>query len=210
MVLKDEWFLKTLQDDWELNLVYLQEAPKGDGDYLSEEWYYCIKSKIGILIEGIRNNWNDIIIWADIDIQFFRKCTGIIQRSIHNRDIVFQIWNKRKNEVNSGFMAIRCNERTLAFFEAVSKTSFEGRRFADQDVINDMLRQGSISLRWGFFPREIYHIHLCMAPFNIALHHACGTPVPSIKDGRKIGSIELKIKQLQTIRRLAPFFLWGE
>ncbi len=208
LVLKDQWFLKTLQDDWELHLIYLKDAPKGDGDYLSDEWYYCIKSKIALLIEAIKNNWNAVIIWADIDIQFFRRCTDIIEQSIQNNDIVFQIWNKKKKEVNSGFMAIRCNEKTLAFFKTVLATPFKDRKYADQDIINDMLKQGSMSIRWGFFGREIYHIGLGVVPFNIVLHHACGTSAPFIKYGRKISSIELKIKQLTRLRRVKGFYLW--
>ena len=43
--LRDEWFLKTLQDDWELNIVQLNDAPQGNGDYLSPEWHYCINKK---------------------------------------------------------------------------------------------------------------------------------------------------------------------
>lgn len=64
IVLKDEWFLKTFEDDWELNISYLENAPKGSGDYQSDEWFYCIKTKIKILIEAIKNNWNEVIIWA--------------------------------------------------------------------------------------------------------------------------------------------------
>jgi len=99
IVFKDKWFLRTLQDDWELNLVYIKDASKGNSDYLSEEWYYCIKTKIEILIEAIKNNWNDIIIWADIDIQFSRKCTGIIERSIPRKDIVFKYGMRKRQKL---------------------------------------------------------------------------------------------------------------
>lgn len=203
IVLKDEWFLKSLQDDWELNLVYLEDAPKGKGDYLSNEWYHCIKTKIDILIEAIQDNRDDIILWADIDMQFFRKCNGIIEKSIQGKDIVFQKWNMGKTEVNPGFMAIRCNENSLAFFEAVRKVPFDGKKFADQDVINDILTQGTRPLQWDFFPQTIYQVLMGPVPFNIALHHACATREPFIKNGRKVGSIELKIKQMTAIRRFA-------
>ena len=208
-VLKNEWFLKTLKDDWELNILYLEDAPKGSGDYLSEEWFYCIKIKIEILIDAIKNNFNDIIIWADIDIQFFRECTDIVEQNIQGKDIVFQLWDKKKEEINSGFMAIRCNEKTLALFETVLKTPFSGRAFADQDVINDILKQDLIPLQWGFFPRDIYHVMLGIAPVNIALHHACATPEPFILNGRKVSSIDLKIEQLTAIRRFTASSLWG-
>lgn len=33
--------------------------------------------KIEYIIDAIKNNWNDIILWADSDMQFFGKCTEI-------------------------------------------------------------------------------------------------------------------------------------
>jgi hypothetical protein len=139
--LKNEWFLKTLQDDWELHIVDLDNVPQGNGDYLSREWYYCLKKKIDILIDAIKSNPDDIILFADMDIQFFRPCTGIIKECMQGHDIVFQMWRKSGTDVNPGFMSIRCNDKSRAFLEAVSAVPFDGRAFADQDVINDLLKK---------------------------------------------------------------------
>jgi hypothetical protein len=203
--LKNDWFLKTLQDDWEINICEIEDAPPGEGDYLSDEWYHCIEKKIGMLVQAIKDNWDEIIIWADIDIQFFRPCTEMVLQSMHGNDIAFQMWHKNGADVNTGFMAIRCNERSLAFFEAVLEVPLEGRDFADQDVINDLLEGGVPPVRWTRFPREFFQVKLGPVPRNIALHHACATPKPFIKDGRKIGSMELKAKQLSSIRTFAEY-----
>ena len=205
--LRDKWFLKMLQDDWELNIVQLQDAPAGNGDYLSPEWYFCIHKKIEVLINAIKENGNGIIIWADIDTQFFRPCTGIIEQAIQGNDIVFQMWHKNSTEVNTGFMAIRCNEKTLAFFKAASKVPFKGRDFADQDVINDLLKQGFPPVQWGLFPKDIYQVMLGLVPRTIALHHACATAEPYYKNGRKISTMELKYEQLTLIRQFAEYSL---
>ncbi|MBM4309974.1 MAG: glycosyltransferase family 77 protein [Deltaproteobacteria bacterium] len=207
-VLKDEWFLKTLRDDWELHIVDLDDVPQGNGDYLSREWYYCIRKKFDILLDAIAANPDGIIIWADIDIQFFRPCAGIIRRCLQDRDIVFQRWNRSGSEINSGFMAIRCNDRSRAFFKAVSATDFSRRAFADQDAINDLLKAGSPPIRWGVFPRTFYHVYLGPAPGRIALHHGCGAPPPGIRDGRFISSIEHKIDQMIMIRHQAQTPWW--
>jgi hypothetical protein len=200
-VLKDDWFLKTIRDDWELNIFDLDDVPPGNGDYLSREWYYCINKKLDILLDAIAANPDEIIIWADIDIQFFRPCEGIIRRCMPGRDIVFQRWNSLGSEINSGFMAIRCNARSCALFEAVAATDFNHRVFADQDAINDLLKAGSPPVRWGVFPRTFYHVDLGPAPTAIALHHGCGTPAPGIRNGVFVSTMQHKVEQMTMIRR---------
>ena len=111
--LKNEWFLKTLQDDWELHIVDLDNVPQGKGDYLSREWYHCIRKKIDILIDAIKSNPDDIILWADMDIQFFRPCTDIIKECMQGHDIVFQMWRKSGTDVN------RASWRSAAMTTAV-------------------------------------------------------------------------------------------
>jgi hypothetical protein len=208
--LKDKWFLKTLQDDWELHIVDLDDVPQGNGDYLSREWYYCLKKKIDILIDAIKSNPDDIILFADMDIQFFRPCTDIINECMQGHDIVFQMWSKSGTDVNPGFMAIRCNDNSRAFLEAVSAVPFDGRAFADQDVINDLLKKGSPPIRWGVFPRDMYQVMLGLVPDTIALHHACATPPPCVRNGRAISSMDHKVEQLTAIRRYVESPLWGK
>ncbi len=203
--LKNDWFLKTLQDEWDVHIMELGDTPGGDGDYQSDLWYFCIERKIGALVEAIRDNWGDIVLWADIDIQFFRPCTDLVLDCMQGHDLACQMWHENLGDVNTGFMAIRCNERSLAFFEAVRELPFEGRDFADQDVINDLLDGGEPPVRWTRFPRQIYQIKLGPMPGDIALHHACATPKPYVKDGRSVTSIDLKIEQLTSIRTLAEY-----
>ena len=111
-ILKDEWFLKTLKDKWELNIKYLEEKEQGDGDFGSPLWYYCCRKKVEFIIEAIRNNWNSIILWADIDMQFFGECTGIIEKTMEGNDIACQTWCAKNRTANTGFMAIRWKYRT--------------------------------------------------------------------------------------------------
>lgn len=199
-VLKDEWFLKTLQDDLELKIKYLDEVKEGKGDFQSPEWHYSLRKKIEYIIDEIKNNRDEIIIWSDIDIQFFSKCTEIIEKAMQDRDIVFQLDDAKAQTVNSGFMAIRCNPKTLLFFETILKADFKNLRLPDQDVANSILKQRSIPLKWGYFPKQIYATYLGGVPLDIALHHACGTKEPFTKNGKRFGSIEMKIEQLKEIR----------
>ena len=79
-----------------------------------------------------------------------------------------------------------------------------------QDAINDLLKSGTPQIRWGLFPREVYQIMLGLVPDTIALHHACATPPPCVKNGRTLSSMDHKVAQLTAIRRYVESPLWGK
>jgi hypothetical protein len=173
-LLADEWFLPSIKDNWEICIKYLAEY-KDQGDYLSPQWYKVIQEKITLLIEEIKKNTGNVILWIDIDFQFFRECTPEISRAIRYKDIVFQIWDKNERQVNTGFMAIRCNNQSLSFFERISSIDYSTFRFADQDAANQLLKDCK-DLRWGFISPNVYSVNMGEPPLNIVAHHACSTP----------------------------------
>jgi len=194
-ILKDEWFLKTIQDDWELNIVYWGKIGEGDGKWNSPGFKYLIRKRIEYLVNVIKDNWGDVIIWSDIDIQFFGRCTNIINKSMQNKDIVFLSDYRPTKKVNGGFIAIRCNAKTLLLFESVLKTNLEELPYHDQSAINNILRENLIDIKWGLFPRQIWALsNPGELPVDIVLHHAICAP-----------TVESKIKQLEEIRKLVMF-----
>ncbi len=196
--LKDEWFLKTLRDRCEVKLVHLPLS--GSGDDRSAEWYACITEKIVLLIDQIRRHWLDSIIWADIDIQFFRRTVPLVRRTLREYDLAFQACGPDKKTAGTGFMGIRCNEPTLSFFERILERGFAGRPFADQDTANEVLAAGDIPLKWTLFPETVYNARLGPLPRRPVLHHACAAS-PQERNGRRLGSLDLKTLQMLEIRR---------
>jgi len=194
-ILKDEWFLKTMKDDWDIYIKEIEGFGE-NGDYQSKQWYYCLKEKINLIIDEIKKN--DFIVYSDLDVQFFGKCKDFFLNKLKDKDIVFQAWNYHSLEANGGFMAIKCNENSLTFFEEVQKFNFEDKLFGDQDIINYVLKKTNIN--WGLFCNRIYSIGLGDLPHNILLHHACCTPSPYYRNGKRIGSLELKLKLLEKIK----------
>jgi len=205
-ILKDEWFLKSLQDSWELNLLRVAITEKKYADFSTLGFKEAVKEKTELVFRSLKDNFGDVIIWSDLDIQFFGKCSDIINDSIKENDVVFQSeWGDAK-EVNAGFMAIRCNQKTFGFWQSVLKriNSAEWNQPAvnDQSIINDLLRKKSGDIKYDVFPGRFWaKSHPGKPPRNILLHHANCT-VPRVREGRLIGSMELKIKQLNEIRRL--------
>jgi len=203
-ILRDEWFLKSLQDDWELNILQVEISEKKYGDFSTPGFKDAVKKKTELILNSIKDNFGEVIIWSDLDIQFFDKCSDTIENSIKEKDVVFQSEFGDSREVNVGFMAIRCNQKILEFWQAVLKrvNSPEWNQPAvnDQSIINDLLRKEPIDIKYGIFPERFWAMsHFAKTPRNILLHHANCT-APRLKKGRLTGSMELKIEQL--IRRL--------
>ena len=198
-VLKDI-FLTTLQDDWELHISHWGKAVQ-DGDWGTPSFAKLVKKKIAYIIETIKENTGDIIIWSDIDIQFFGKCTDAILKSMPGNDIVFQSERWPAKEINAGFMVIRCNDKTILFFKTVLDFEIENLKFFEQSAINTILKEQKVDLDWDVFPKQIWApSHGGMPPADILLHHANCTE-PRVINGKKLGSMERKIIQFKEIRK---------
>ncbi|MFH2069013.1 MAG: putative nucleotide-diphospho-sugar transferase [Candidatus Omnitrophota bacterium] len=205
-ILKDDWFLKSLQDDWELNILQVGATEKKYGDFSTPGFKDVVKKKTALILDSIKDNFGDVIIWSDLDIQFFGKCSDTIEYSIKEKDVVFQSERGGGGEVNAGFMAIRCNRKTIEFWQAVLKrvnsSEWNQPEVNDQSIINGLLRKKSGDIEYDIFPNCFWaKSHPGKPPRDILLHHANCT-APRLKKGRLTGSMELKIEQLSEIRRL--------
>jgi len=198
--LKDDWFLKTLVDDFELNFSYLGSNSGQEVHFSSDYWFNALRKRHEYLCQAIRDNQGDIILSTDFDIQFFGPCLPIINKSIAEKDIVFQSeWWPPTGEVNVGFVAIRCNEKTLDFYNRTARMEFEKMPLGAQSAINKLLQEKSNNLNWGVFPAQIWaRSHGCAPPDDIALHHANCTV-----------NTAAKVKQLKLIRRMVSAKSWS-
>ncbi len=201
--LKDEWFLKTLADDFELHLLCLGSNNGGQVHFASDFWFNALRKRHEYLCQAIWNHPEEIILSMDCDIQFFGPCLPVIAEAIQDKDIVFQSENwPPMGTVNAGFVAIRCNDRTRDFYARVAEIPFETMPLGDQTAINQLLCNEPGNLRWGVFPAQIWaRSHACAPPVDIIAHHAnCTSGTAS------------KIQQLKLIRRMVsakPLSLFG-
>jgi len=88
-ILKDEWFLPTVGSEYKLVLrEYDQEC---DGGICGNRGFIrSVSHKFDLLIEATKENWGEIFVFSDMDIQFFRPSQEIILNCIGDKDIVFQ------------------------------------------------------------------------------------------------------------------------
>jgi hypothetical protein len=194
-------FVKSMKDDWETVFLYWDTIDEKEGDFGTPGFITHMRQRVETVRTIIKKNWGDIIIWSDIDIQFFRKCSKLIEKAMVGKDIVFQSESWPKKEVNGGFIVIRCNEKSLLLYETVLKTDFEKLPYFEQTAMNEILTENKIGIRWGILPRPFWAMSCHYdPPVDIALHHANCT-FPRIVKGKTIGSLEQKLSQFKRVRR---------
>jgi hypothetical protein len=201
-----EVFLESIKDaNWEINILYLGDAGEGGGDFASKGFAQLMKKKIEKIIQTIDDNMGDVIIWSDLDIQFFSACSDLIDIAINGKDIVLQAEHSpEKQEVNTGFCVIRCNEKTRALYDSIRNTDTASLPIGDQTAMNNLLKENKNSVKWGLLPGQFWamsHAMVCgiSPPMDIVFHHANCT-FPTEVDGQRKGSIELKLQQLKDVK----------
>lgn len=181
-------FEESIKDDFELNIL----------EFDADDFTNLMKKKIECIAESIEENMGDIIIWSDLDIQFFKPCKDILLQSMEEQDICFM--DEGGNDVNTGFMVIRCNEKTKKFFEMVLKLDFSQLSINEQSAINMVLNYYKHDVKWDKLPKKIWaYSNGRIPPEDIVLHHANCTLVKDEND-QLVNSTEKKFEQLRTVK----------
>lgn len=205
-VLLNDWFLPTLEDTIEVVVKKIdQHCPSGT--YMQSGWTQTMLGKIDLIRQAILEHPQDIIVYADIDIQFFKPIEKDIREALKNCDLAVQK-DSKKGAICAGFMALRANETTLAFFNLVRERMINNPGVSDQPTINQLLvAEKYQGIHWNFLPVTFFgtgtlsYSHFAnkktwqegdavIMPANIVLHHANYTT-----------SIENKIKLLSYVRK---------
>jgi Nucleotide-diphospho-sugar transferase len=176
--LYERFFLPSLDTDaFELIPCLLQQD--GAGEFLADDFKNCIRFKLAKILESIEQNSGAIVVWSDIDIQFFRlRPAHILAYFDRTTDFVAQRWSLTSNEVCGGFYAIRCAPAMYEFFTEVSALTRDRTGGNEQDAINLALKTSSSHINWRFFGPEFYsRSHGIRIPPDALLHHAtCVVP----------------------------------
>jgi Nucleotide-diphospho-sugar transferase len=210
-ILLDQYFVRTLIDEWN---VIRHELHSADAiDYGTHDFKIIMFQKISILINEIipSESKSTFFILSDIDIQFFKKCDEVIAAVMEGKDMVFQSerGGNRLN-VNTGFIAMRPNEKVLNFWKQVRQElmkAMESKEFTEEQIVANQILPRANGLKWGIFPNEIWAwTNAKISPSEpgfekIVLHHANGTRPKKFKS-----SLQLKIEQLELVSRCYQFW----
>lgn len=204
-ILKNEFFLPSLGNEFEVILdKYKQECPTGK--YLEKGWNKAVANKANTIIKAIKENWNKIFIFSDVDIQFFSLNKQIILECIKDKDIVFQK-DSITGTLCTGFFVCRGNKKTLKLWQTIKKRLKEEKVVDDQLELNSCFRneKSPYNLKWGYLPRKFFSPGLSpnigpnlwkpgvklLIPKSIVMHHANWTR-----------GIKNKVLQFEYIRKL--------
>jgi len=205
-IFKDQWFLPSLQDHFEKEMFYYADTP--GGAYLDATWSHAIVFKVQTIISEIKKNWGNILIYSDVDIQFFAPLTPYITKRINDKDILCQR-DDPTNQFCAGFVIMHCNTATLKLYEqTLAACKLEGR---EQIAFNRMIR--CLKIKCGYLPQSFFGggtfsgkiwtpgMPLSVPP-NPVMHHANFT----IGTQNKIAQLEY-VRDIVSARKAGKFNL---
>ena len=169
----ERFFLSSLdRTSFELSAYTLDQ--KGAGEFLADDFKRCIRFKLEKIIESIQGNSDAVIVWSDVDIQFF----GLQPRHIlayfrPGTDFVAQRWSLGNDTVCGGFYCIRCSAKMEDFFNEIMYLTADKTDGNEQEAINLALKTAPVRISWRLFGREFYsRSHGIHVPSNTLMHHA--------------------------------------
>jgi len=186
--LYERFFLPSLNRSvFELHPIWLEQG--GNGEFLAKDFKNCIRFKLAKIRESIRQNRSEIIVWSDIDLQFFGLHPAHILAYFDSEtDFVAQGLNSHNSVICGGFYAIRCSTKLDDFFDRVAQVTEHETDGNEQEAINSVLATAPDSIHWRLFGCEFYsRSHGIRIPQGALLHHAtCVVPGDSISQKTKM------------------------
>ena len=140
-VLKDTFFLPSIQDDFEIIFEFAPQTSQ-TAVFMSEGWTATTMRKVDLIIRAIEENMGDVFIFSDVDIQFFAPIQECIEKLIEGKDIIMQR-NNPEGVLCTGFFACRANEKTLLLWKDVKKHMHDNKLHSDQISFNKCIKKGS-------------------------------------------------------------------
>jgi hypothetical protein len=202
--LKDQFFLPSIQDDFEIIFEFCEQTCPS-AKFMSEGWTDTTLRKVDLIVRAIEENWGSIFIFSDVDIQFFCPIQETILKLMQDKDMVIQK-NSPNGVLCSGFFACRGNEKTLHLWQDVKKTMQKNKLNSDQNSLNRCIKRHNTknpyNVVWGYLPSTFFGGGTLTGhewspgmslpvPHNIIMHHANWTK-----------GIKNKIAQLVYVRKM--------
>ncbi|CEL93245.1 unnamed protein product [Vitrella brassicaformis CCMP3155] len=168
---------------------------QGDGTAKSESWFHAIASQSRYWVDVVRENFHfnrsedshsnatqaTCVIGCDVDIQFYPGWQTKVKECLQQHDICFQ----REAPINTGFFAMRCNERTLHWWTSVRDHLVKDRKGRFNKWTRYVLTSAEdLKMRWSTFSHQAI-LRGRSAAINHKstpmIHHAIGIKSPDAK-----------------------------
>ena len=133
------WFQPTIWPGADLQVDRIETLP--GGLYRSEQWSAVIRRKLELIVSAMISHSGQLIIYSDVDVQFFCDPTAVLLNHLQGADIVFQQESPFGN-ICTGFFAARCTPMIARFWRDVARlVQRSNGEMHDQDAVNELLSQ---------------------------------------------------------------------
>lgn len=159
-ILVEKFFQPSLTDaDIQLILIKLPEQTCHTAQFMREGWTKTTIQKIKLVLKAIDENWGEIFILSDVDIQFFGDFSEIIKTLMKGHDLLIQRDNP-KGTLCSGFFVCRANEKTKKLFLDVLQLMTDNMEISDQKALNKFIsrneKTNQYDIVWDYLPEEYF------------------------------------------------------
>jgi len=194
-VLRDEWFLPSVCDDFDIE-VHLVDI-EGAGRWRERDFLQAVRHKGPIVLDAVEANWGSSFVYSDVDIQFFAPVEERLRAALGDHDLVAQR-DDPKGTFNAGFYIARGNAAVRDLFQELGALLRAHPTMTEQPILNEIVRRRGLNV--GYLPVEFFGGgsltgrrwqpgDLLDVPADVVMHHANFT----------VG-IEDKIAQLRYVR----------
>lgn len=139
-----DWFLPSLQDDYQLELVRCEQVGAAEQHrYGTPEFTRTTFLKIELILRAIQENWGEPFVFSDVDIQFFAKTKEQLLQLVQGRDLVIQR-DSPEGRACTGFFVCRGNSKTLQLWQSVRQYMEKFQQDNDEDAFNNLFLRSAI------------------------------------------------------------------
>lgn len=204
-----DWFLPSAEKEYEVISTKHSTQISKSGAYAKMGWRETQYNKVLCWKKAVEDNMGDLIVCSDVDIQFLKRSSEYLSKTLESGDIGFQ-QNFKGGPICSGFFVCRCSLKTQNFFDIVAKRLKKimheeggGEQYEMQKLLKEPwydLNVLKISHDRIWTPGKNYEdLRELNIPKDLMVHHANWTH-----------GVENKIEQLEYVKsiyvqRNAPF-----
>jgi len=144
--LADQWFLRTLQDNYNLILEKI-DAPNGSSRYKDASWMSAVEAKADLILRALKENDGSVFIFSDVDIRFLGKTEPEVLARMKDHDLAV-LQDSPYGTLGTGFFACRSNPGTRALWADVLAFMRAHPGEHDQEALNHLwCRKSSLQRR---------------------------------------------------------------
>lgn len=115
-VMEHDWFRPSFQDNCPLEVLHTGKAEPCNGRWGSMSFSSAIYDKTKFIMRQVAKNQGNMLLWSDVDIQFFAPVIPKLEELMQGKDMVFQRDHHLHEEICAGFFVTRCTKKTLLFW----------------------------------------------------------------------------------------------